>query len=196
MRSTVTQSEALDANPEGSGRRFARFAEGRASADGYWPLPPDGLCLSSFVLLSPADGPDRVLVGRMDPSAPWAEIGALDPVRVQAHSAGWMLPSCHLRWFESPAGAARRVLIEQLGLERVDLSAPEIYSESYAPRRHPDRGTHWDLEFLFRGRAPDGWVPAHRAWKRLEFVRPATTPRVEFARAHDEVLELAGFRIG
>ncbi len=177
-------------------RRFSRFAEGRSVEEGYWPLPPDGLCLSSFVLLSRPEEPGKVLLGRLDPAGPWARIGALDPRRIQLNSEGWMLPSCHLLYFESPEDAARRVVREQLGLEGIRLSPVEVHSEKYAPRRHPERGEHWDLEFVYRADSPSGWVPRHPAWRELEFLDPSTTRRSEFTRSHDEVLELAGFAIG
>src|SRR3989442_4075768 len=51
----------------------------------------------------------RVLMGHMNPKAPWDHIGALDPSRVEAHSRGWMLPSSHLIFLESPDEAARRI---------------------------------------------------------------------------------------
>lgn len=180
----------------GGGRRFARLTEGRSTAEGYWPLPPDGLCLSSFLLLSRPKEPGSVLVGRIDPQGPWNEIGALDPHRVQLNADGWMLPSCHLLYFESPDDAARRILWEQLGLEGVSLQGPRIFSEKYRPRRHPQRGEHWDLQFLYTGVVPSSWVPAHPAWVELRFIEPAKVARAEFTRSHDEVLELAGFGIG
>ncbi len=175
-------------------RRFARFAEGRSSSDGYWPLPEDGLCLSSFLLLSPKGCPQEVLVGRIDPSGPWKQIGAMDPERIRQNSEGWMLPSCHLRYFESPDKAAQRILEEQLGLTSVPFDRPLVFSEAYRPRRHPERALHWDLEFLYRGTLPTASLPRHPAWKELRFVNPSTTPRANFTRSHDEVLELAGLR--
>jgi ADP-ribose pyrophosphatase YjhB (NUDIX family) len=180
----------------GTERRFARFATDRSTSDGYWPLPEDGLCLSAFVLLSREDTRDRVLLGRIDPTAPWAHIGALDARRVRLNASGWMLPSCHLEYFEPPDDAARRVLREQLGLADVPLSSSVVTSECYRPRRHPERGLHWDLQFLYRGTAPRDWVPRHPAWTELRFLDPSATPRAEFTRSHEEVLELAGYRIG
>lgn len=178
----------------GTPRRFARLAEGRSVADGYRPLPPDGLCLSSFLLLSRGGRNREVLVGRLDPRAPWAEIGALDPRRVEQNAVGWMLPSCHLLYFESPEDAAHRIAEEQLGLSNLSLDPPLVFSEAYAPRRHPERGSHWDLQFLFRGTVPEGWEARHSAWRELRFVDPTSTPREQFTRSHDEVLELVGFR--
>ena len=177
-------------------RRFARLTEGRSTEEGYWPLPPDGLCLSSFLLLSRPSRREEVLVGKIDPRAPWDRIGALNAHRIRLNTEGWMLPSCHLLWFESPQDAARRILREQPGLDDLPLSGPQVFSEKYRPRRHPERGEHWDLEFQFRGMVPPTWTPAHPAWHELRYVVPSKTPRSEFTRSHDEVLELAGFAIG
>ncbi len=179
-----------------TGRRFCRLSLEATPANGTWPVPPDGLCLSSFLLLSPAGRSKEVLVGKLDPRAPWAEIGALDPRRVTLNASGWMLPSCHLLYFESPETAARRVASEQLGIDRVELEAPRIFSEAYRPARHPERGEHWDIEFLYRGVAPAHWRPRHSAWVELKFLDPSATARAEFTRSHDQVLELAGFAIG
>jgi ADP-ribose pyrophosphatase YjhB (NUDIX family) len=189
-------SEPSSGSATGAGRKFTRFAEGRTESDGYWPIPPDGLCLSSFLLLSLAHEPERVLVGKLDPAAPWTQIGALNTDRIRLNMDGWMLPSSHLQYYESPSAAAIRILREQLGLEGVPLDRPMVFSEAYRSPRHPDRARHWDLEFLYRGTVSTGWVPAHPAWKELRFIDPKATPRTEFTRAHDEILELAGFRIG
>jgi ADP-ribose pyrophosphatase YjhB (NUDIX family) len=177
-------------------RRFTRFAEGRSAAEGYWPLPPDGLCLSSFVLLSPVGGREEVLVGKLDPKAPWSRIGALDPHRVQLNASGWMLPSCHLLYFEPPVTAAQRILKEQLALEDIRLEPPMVFSESYRSPRHPERDCHWDIEFVFRGALPAGTVLRHPAWSELRLVDPSKSRRSSFTRSHDEILELAGYRIG
>jgi ADP-ribose pyrophosphatase YjhB (NUDIX family) len=177
-------------------RRFCRFSTGRSVADGYWPLPEDGLCLSVFLLLSPADGSERVLVGRIDPAAAWDQIGALDPGRLRAHSGKWMIPSCHLLQFEAPAEAARRILREQLGRVGPTLAGPEIYSEAYPPRRDPGRGHHWDLEIVYRGRLDSNDAPGYPSWAELKFIDPSRTPRSDFARSHEEILDVAGFRVG
>ncbi len=180
--------------PVPSARRFSRFASDPPVSSGSWPLPEDGLCLSAFVLLSPPGHPEQVLVGRLNPRHPWGELGALDPRRVELNAEGWMLPSCHLLHFEPPDAAAARIVKEQLGLPGLSLKGPQVFSETYAPRRHPNRGSHWDLEFLYRGTLPRGGVLTHPAWAELRSVDPARTPRSDFTRSHDEVLELAGYR--
>ncbi len=177
-------------------RRFCRFSDGRPASEGFWRLPADGMCLSAFVLLSPEGRPDEVLVGQVDPSGPWERIGALDPARVRlwGQAGQWMLPSCHLLFFESPPAAAERIVREQLGLDGLLLGEPRVFSETYAPSRLPAEHQHWDLDFLFRGTVGGASPPRHPAWKELRFVRPDTTPRRAFTRLHDDILELAGFR--
>jgi hypothetical protein len=101
-----------------------------------------------------------------------------------------MLPSSHLLEYEDPAGAARRIATEQL--ERADLaiSEPHVVSDAYG---RPDaEGRHWDLDFLFRARWPEGVPLAARPWKRLELVDPRTVVADGFARSHDDILRFAG----
>jgi ADP-ribose pyrophosphatase YjhB (NUDIX family) len=184
--------------PPGAPRRFCRFSDSRPTSEGFWRLPTDGMCLSVFVILSPAGQADQVLVGQIDPSAPWARIGALDPARVRLwrEVGDWMLPSCHLQFYESPQDAGNRILAEQLGLEGIELSGPQVFSETYTPPRHPTEHQHWDLDFLFRGELARSAPPHHPAWRQLRFLAPSSTPRRSFTRLHDDILELAGYRFG
>ncbi len=175
-------------------RKFCRFAATPRPEEGVWGVPKDGFCLSSFVVLSPEGVPGSVLVGKVSPSAPWGEIGGLDSRRIQLNSQGWMIPSCHLLQGESPQAAAVRVLKEQLGKESVRLGPPEIFSEVYTPRRHSGLSEHWDLEFVFRGTLPEAEPPQHVAWAELKYLDIAHTPRTEFIRSHDEILENLHFR--
>jgi ADP-ribose pyrophosphatase YjhB (NUDIX family) len=186
-------------------RRFARFdpeeptASGRKKDDDTAPfaaheIPDGGMCLSTFVVLIESGHRDRVLLGHLDPEARWDHIGALDPARVKAHSKGWMIPSSHLLLKESPHEAAGRILKEQLELDEVALSPPIVVSEAYTPRRFPDLPSHWDLEFIFKGKLPKGELPKASAWKELSFVDLGRTGRSEMARSHEDVLESAGFK--
>lgn len=178
-------------------RRFCRFSKAPETATFGMPeVPEDGLCLSTFVLLSEAGRPSTVLMGKMDPKADWEQIGALDPARVEAHRHGWVLPSSHLILHESPQEAAVRILREQLGLGPLRLDGPQVVSEVYTPRRFPSHHAHWDLEFLFRGTLEAGTVPSSHAWTELRFVDPATTGAETIARSHEDLLASAGFPVG
>lgn len=177
-------------------RRFCRFSKSADTrAFGMPEVPENGLCLSAFVILNPPDDERSVLMGHMNPAAPWDHLGALDQGRVEAHRQGWMLPSSHLIVRESPEEAARRVLAEQLGLPPVALDGPQVVSEVYTPRRFPKAGNHWDLEFLFRGRLPSRNLPASEAWNELRFVDLRRTRRADISRSHEDVLASAGLSV-
>lgn len=173
--------------------RFARPAPGLESNRVYTTqIPEGGLCLSSFLILTEGES-QRVLMGRLDPGAPWDEIGALDADRALTHSRGWMLPSSHLMVYESPQEAAQRILREQLGVQHLELSEAKVVSEVGTPRRFPSLARHWDFEFIFRGKMALGSAPRHDAWSELRFIDLTRTGRQEVARSHDDVLESAGF---
>jgi len=178
-------------------RRFSRFSTSRdTAAFSITEIPAGGVCLSAFLIITEAGDPTKVLMGRMNPQAPWDHIGALDPSRVEVHSRGWMLPSSHLIFQESPGDAARRIAREQLELPALRLSKPEVVSEAYTPKRFPNAPTHWDIEFLFRGELPAEDLPHPAAWRELAFVDLPRTSKAEIARSHEDVFESAGLRVG
>jgi hypothetical protein len=177
-------------------RRFCRFSKSPdTDSFGMPEVPKNGLCLSAFVLLSPKESPSSVLMGHLNPAAPWDHLGALDPIRIEAHRHGWMLPSSHLIMLEPPDDAARRILAEQLHLAPVPLDGPMVVSETYAPRRFPEYGSHWDLEFLYRGKLSSAEPPHADAWSELKFVDLLHTRKSEIARSHEDVLASAGFQL-
>jgi len=178
-------------------RRFSRFSKSPATAAfSITEIPDDGVCLSAFLIVTEARDSRKVLMGHMNPKAPWDHIGALDPSRVEAHSRGWMLPSSHLIFRESPDDAARRIVREQLELPDLALSGPTVVSEVYTPKRFPGTAHHWDLEFLFRGQLAAADVGHPAAWKELAFVDLRRTSKSEIARSHEDVIEWAGLRFG
>ncbi len=175
-------------------RAFCRFTHPPAGTSlSIGEVPSGGMCLSSFVLLRDRSDAHRVLLGHLDPRAPWDRIGALDAQRAEIHSKGWMIPSSHLIFGEAPEAAARRILVEQLGLSGDrPLEAPLIYSEVATPRRFPDLSNHWDIGFLYSGPLSDSELPRTPAWKDLAFVDTRILKREEIARSHGDVLEAAG----
>jgi hypothetical protein len=175
-------------------RRFCRFSKSpETDAFGMPEVPTEGFCISAFVLLSPDDDPASVLLGHLNPDAPWDHLGALDPSRVEAHRHGWMIPSSHLMVRESPTEAAQRILSEQLHLPTMHLEGPRVVSEVSTPRRFPQTKGHWDLEFLFRGSITGRSPPSSDAWTELKFVDLRTTSKRDIARSHEDILASAGF---
>src|SRR5438046_5568350 len=171
-------------------RRFSRFSKSRETAAfSITEIPVGGVCLSAFVIVTETGHPTNVLMGHMNPRAPWDHIGALDPSRVEVHSRGWMLPSSHLIFQESPGDAARRIAHEQLELPDLLLSEAKVVSEAYTPRRFPDAPMHWDIEFLFRGELSAAGVPRPAAWTALALVDLRRSAKSEIARSHEDVIE-------
>lgn len=156
----------------------------------YERLPGDGLCLNAFLIVRQRGHPDRALLGRIDPAAPWDRLGALETARRAQIGERWMLPCSQLLLFEAPQEAARRLVREQLELEELPLRGPKVFSEAYDRPPAAAADPHWDLHFLFRGELDR--PPVASPWKELAFVEVAATPRDAFARAHGDVLALAG----
>jgi ADP-ribose pyrophosphatase YjhB (NUDIX family) len=147
-------------------------------------IPDGGICLSTFLVISEIGSPERILMGHLDPAAPWDHIGALDPERAEVNSQGWMLPSSHLLIGESPEAAADRILKEQVGLPAMPLTGPAVFSEVYGPKNH------WDLEFVFVGERDQ--VAEHPAWRELRFVDVSAVDREDIARYHEDILAHVG----
>ncbi|HTT72880.1 MAG TPA: hypothetical protein VMG99_01830 [Thermoplasmata archaeon] len=173
--------------------RFTRHVEGNEFGL-HWE-EPGGFCLSTFVILTEAERPTSVLVGRMSPDAPWDHLGGLNEERVEAHRHGWVLPASQLMLRETPDESAARIVREWLGDPPVTLEAPRVISEVYTPRRAPETPNHWDLSFLYRGRwsGPPPSVPS--VWSELRFVDTQRVRRSQFARVHEEVLDRVGLLV-
>lgn len=176
-------------------RRFCRFNKLGDVPFGMPEVPEGGLCLSAFLIVTEHGHPDRVLMGHLNPEAPWDHIGALDGSRTAVHSKGWMLPSSHLMVNEAPDAAARRIAAEQLERPDLTFSDAQVVSEVYTPRRFPDLVKHWDLEFLFRGEWPGGAALKAAAWTDLRFLDVASTPATAIARSHEDILASAGWKL-
>jgi ADP-ribose pyrophosphatase YjhB (NUDIX family) len=173
-------------------RRFAAFTRNGRDGLGISEIPKDGFCISVFLIIRQRDRPGRVLMGRINPDADWAHIGALTQDRIEAHGGGWMLPSCHLIYGESPHDAAQRIVREQLALDKeLKFAEPKVHSEVYTPKRHSAAKEHWDLQFLFEGELDLEELRRMRrsdAWRRLEFVDIGALDKSEFARSHEDII--------
>ena len=64
------------------------------------------------------------------------------------------------------------------------------------PKRFPEPGDHWDLEFVFRGETDAHEIPKPSSWTEMKFIDLESTSRTEMARSHEDILESLGFRFG
>jgi ADP-ribose pyrophosphatase YjhB (NUDIX family) len=173
-------------------RKFARLRPTAQVERMVFPVPTDGLCLSTFLVIRPKGQPGRALLGHINPGGPWAHIGGLDASRAQQWSAGWMLPSSQLLYYESMEASARRIAQEQLGIELGPLPPALLMSDSDQRPTAAKGDLHWDIGFVYVIDGYSGPAPTHPAWTDLRFVEVAKTPRREFVRSHQDVLALAG----
>lgn len=174
-------------------RLFCRFNK-------YWEdpnlaikeIPDGGFCLSAFVVLTKTANKEEILLGKINPEANWEYVGALNKNFATNIAKGWMIPSSHLIFGEDPKDAAKRILREQLGLEKLELKGPFVVSFQYPSSRMPQY-MHWDIEFIFSGEVNN--VAKNELWNELQFVNIKNVSRKDFARGHEDILEALGYRI-
>jgi hypothetical protein len=180
-------------------RQFCRFNRGRSTTSGALDdspmslkeIPLGGLCISAFLIVQNKSG--KVLMGKIDPLAPWDHLGALDPKRIELDRKGWMLPASHLMVHESPQAAVQRIAEEQLEMPGLVISEPKVISEVYPPKYFPGLDKHWDLEFISFSSVNGKNVPIRsRALRQLKMIDPKSTRRSEIARSHEDILSSVG----
>lgn len=179
--------------PEPSDRkRVSRFRPNPDPDDPvYHAVPDDGLCLNVFLILSEPGHPDRVLLGRIDPRAPWETIGGMSRARIDSMGDRWMLPARQLFLFEDPTEAAQAIARDLLELPGLALVGPQVTSEAWERPTPVGAGRHWDLSFLFRGTWPAGRPLRLGPWRELAFLAPGTLTDAQVGRGHLDVLALA-----
>jgi ADP-ribose pyrophosphatase YjhB (NUDIX family) len=164
-------------------RRFAAFSK-NAIPPRMRRMPDGGMCISAFLIVSKHNDPDSILMGKINKDADWDHIGALDAKRVHRHSNGWMLPSSHLMLYETPEGAARRILREQLRVRDLKISGPLTFVDTSGT------DNHWDLGFIYQGERDA--LPKSDAWRELRFVKTSELKRDDIVRSQVDVLAYAG----
>jgi hypothetical protein len=173
-------------------RIFSRFRPTPLPAGrDFSEVPADGLCLNAFLVVTERSHPTRVLLGQVDPTGAWDQLGGLGPARVARLGEGWMLPASHLLRYESPAEAARRVAVEQLELPELPLEPPVVANEAWGRADSPAGEKHWDLHFIFRSSWAEESLGSPKPWRQMRFVEPAEL-RTRIVRGHDDILGLVG----
>jgi ADP-ribose pyrophosphatase YjhB (NUDIX family) len=169
-------------------RKFAAFGKD-ATPPRMNTVPEGGMCISAFLVISKKDEAGSVLMGRINKNAEWEHIGALNGKRLERFASGWMLPSSHLILFETPEGAARRILREQLGLKNLKLQGPMTFADTSTA---PFSGmlNHWDIGFIFTAERES--VPSSEVWDELKFVDVDVLKPDDIVRSQIDVLTYAG----
>ncbi len=164
-------------------RKFLRFSR-EAGPLKITEIPEGGFCFSVFLIITNSKNPNEVLLGHINPEAPWDHISAMPDAAIEANKEAWLLPSSHMLYGESPDDAAKRILQEQLSLNDQKLEGPLVFSEVSGPK------SHWDLEFIFLSRIEA--VRPTQALKELGFL-DATKLRKEYiGRNHQDILAHVG----
>ena len=170
-----------------SGKK-ALFAEGN--------VPPGGVCLSSFVVIS--SGP-KILVGKMSKPDVWIERFFVGPKFADFYSKSgkYMLPARHLAWYESPMEAAEDVIKEQLRLNMPTskIALIDVQSHVSGGVNNKDEPPHWDICFVYGASLPGGQarkIKSMEWWDDLGFKPKSVLMPEHFTRGHGDVLEKAG----
>ena len=169
-------------------RRFAAFSKD-ALPPRMKSVPDGGMCISAFLVIAKKDEPTSVLMGRINKNAEWDHIGALNGKRLERFASGWMLPSSHLLLFETPEGAARRILREQLGIKNLKLEGPMTFADT-STARFSGLPNHWDIGFIFTAEREN--TPSSDSWDELKFVDISKMKPDEIVRSQVDVLAYAG----
>ncbi len=180
-------------------RKFCRFNSGPSTTVGEIVddpvltkrIPEGGFCISAFVVLREHGKRNNILFGKVNTSADWVRLGALDKSRVELFRNGWMLPSSHLIVHESPAEAADRILTEQLGLGRLKLRGPIVVSETYKSALRSDGPDHWDMHMIFTGTVPADRIRQNSAWQELKFINTASPAAHKVVRNHMDIVRFS-----
>jgi hypothetical protein len=175
------------------GVRFTRFRAGAGPMPpGACAVPGNGMCLSTFLVLHPPGDRHRVLLGRIEPTAPWFELGGLDPTRVAENATTWLLPACQWRMFETPQESVERIAREMLESGLPPVTGPTVLSETMPRSSATSNDPHWDVNFLYEGEWPTSTPPTARLWRELEFRDVRRVRPEEFGRHHDDILAALG----
>jgi ADP-ribose pyrophosphatase YjhB (NUDIX family) len=138
--------------------------------DRYQSSPGGGMCMSAFAVVREGD---KVLIGLPQRHQRWSSewIPAWRSYPKEDYDdvfRQWRLPSGYLREGEHPDACMNRVMREQVGVERFDVSAARILSYTSPSDWYPGND-HWDLVFAYD-------VSLHQSitqapwWRELRFM--------------------------
>jgi len=152
-------------------------------------VPRGGVCLGAFLLVRREDS---ILVGKMADPETWVSRFLVAPAYADGYtkSGKLVLPASHLKFGESPADAARRVLREMLQVEEAYYTLIDVQSHLSESHDHPGE-QHWDLCFIYDVRM--GGEPGKPSWfSELAYTELQSLRAGDFTRGHGDILEELG----
>jgi len=168
--------------------RYARYSP----PDRYPPPPRAGMCLSSFAVMKKRD---RVLVGIPKRhrywAVKWVPQWSIYPKEEMddVFDKQSRLPSTYLLEGEHPEEALRRLLLEQLGIEKFGRTSLQVLSFSSPSDWYPGE-SHWDLVFVY---TIVEWEPPKKNlpwWKEISLLSKKDLRKREFGWNEDMMKEL------
>lgn len=158
-----------------------------APPKGFTLVPPGGMCLCAYLFVLSGE---KVLLGRYAEHPAWEQLSGMDHQRIRANTAGWTIPSSHLKFGEDPRETARRIGKEILLLDKEPVY-PEPYVKTffYEPAIAPGE-KHFDVLFLFEVSVGAGAKVMKPPWyEALEWIDVEILRRERFSRQHEDVAD-------
>lgn len=100
----------------------------------------------------------------------------------------WRLPSGYLREGEHPDECVRRVMRDQIGAGKFDVSAPRVFSYAEPSDWYPGH-RHWDIVFVYDVNLGEP-VKELPWWGELRFVKKSDIQRLDFGWNGDFMVDL------
>jgi hypothetical protein len=130
-------------------KRFARYGP----LERYEASPKAGMCLSAFALVRRVRQ-KGVLFGLPKPDKRWLSDWMVSWHNYSSEELSkiydeWRLPSSYLLEGDHPLDSIRRIMGEQLGIKKYEVSgSPMVFSYTSPSSWYPGNN-HWDLAFVY-----------------------------------------------
>ena len=158
--------------------------------DRYRPAPGGGMCMSVFAI---AEQNHKVLVGIPKRNKRWESewVPAWASYSKEDYGDGfrqWRLPSGYLREGEHPDACVRRIVRDQVGVEKFDVSPARIFSYATPSDWYPGND-HWDIVFVYGVKLHQP-VSVRPWWKELRFLSRTELGNARFGWNDDLMKDL------
>lgn len=148
------------------------------------------MCISGFAIIRAGR---KVLVGIPKKDRRWGSEWIPAWVHHSEKDYGdvfrqWRLPSGYLREGEHPDSCVRRVINDQLGVDRFDMAPARVFSYATPSDWYPGNH-HWDIVFVYEASLRQE-VSIQPWWKELRFVGRTELERARFGWNDDLMKDL------